>query len=74
MTWCIEAMVSDETLYDEAKAEAGEFFPVEVVDRLLAGESPIRVYRTYRGMTRKQLAEAAESGRWRWAGRPKASS
>ena len=49
----------DEALYDEAKAEGGEFFPAEVVDRLLAGESPIRVYRTYRGMTQKQLAEAA---------------
>lgn len=49
----------DEALYDEARTEGGEFFPVEVVDRLLAGESPIRVYRTYRGMTQKQLAEAA---------------
>ena len=54
-----EAALSDEALYDEAKAESGEFFPAEVVDRLLAGESPIRVYRTYRGMTQKQLAEAA---------------
>ncbi len=54
-----EAALSDEALYDEAKTEGGEFFPAEVVDRLLAGESPIRVYRTYRGMTQKQLAEAA---------------
>lgn len=54
-----EAALSDEALYDEAKAEGGEFFPAEVVDRLLAGESPIRVYRTYRGMTQKHLAEAA---------------
>lgn len=52
-------MLSDEALYDEAKAEGGEFFPAEVVDRLLAGENPIRVYRTYRRMTQKQLAEAA---------------
>ena len=29
------------------------------MDRLLAGENPIRVYRTYRRMTQKQLAEAA---------------
>ena len=49
----------DEALYDEAKAEGGEFFPVEVVDRLLAGENPIRAYRTYRGMTQKELAAAA---------------
>ena len=54
-----QTMPSDGALYDEAKAEGGEFFPAEMVDRLLAGESPIRVYRTYRGMTQKQLAEAA---------------
>ena len=52
-------MLSDEALYDEAKAEGGEFFPAEVVDRLLAGENPIRVYRKYRRLTQKQLAEAA---------------
>ena len=54
-----QAMPSDEALYDEARAEGGEFFPAEVVDRLLAGENPIRVYRNYRRMTQKQLAEAA---------------
>ena len=52
-------MLSDEALYDEAKAGGGEFFPAEVVDRLLAGENPIRVYRTYRRMTQKELAAAA---------------
>ena len=59
MPQAAEAALSDEALYDEAKAEGGEFFPAEVVDRLLAGENPIRVYRTYRRMTQKQLAEAA---------------
>lgn len=54
-----EAALSDEALYDEAKAEGDEFFPADVVDRLLTGENPIRVYRTYRGMTQKQLAVAA---------------
>ena len=53
------AALSDEALYDRAKAEGGEFFPAEIVDRLLAGESPVRVYRKYRGLTQKQLAEAA---------------
>ena len=53
-----DARVSDEELYDRAKAEGGESFPVEVVDRLLAGENPIRVFRTYRGMTQNQLAAA----------------
>ena len=54
-----EAAVSDEALYDRAKAEGGEFFPAEIVDRLLAGERPIGVYRKYRGLTQKQLADAA---------------
>ena len=52
-------MPSDEAFYDEAKAEGGEFFAAEVVNRLLAGENSIRVYRTYRDLTQKQLAEAA---------------
>ena len=53
------AALSDEALYDRAKADGGEFFPAEIVDRLLAGERPVGVYRKYRGLTRKQLAEAA---------------
>ena len=53
------AALSDEALYDRAKAECGELFPAKIVDRLLAGENPVAVYRKYRGLTRKQLAEAA---------------
>lgn len=42
-----------------AKVESGdeELIPSEVVDRLLAGESPIRVWREYRGLTMAKLAE-----------------
>lgn len=54
-----QTLPSDEALYDEAKTDGGEFFPAEVMDRLLAGENPIRVYRTYRRMTQKELAAAA---------------
>jgi len=36
-----------------------ETVPAEVVDRLLAGESPLRVWREHRGMTAAQVAEAA---------------
>ncbi len=54
-----EAVLTDEALYDRARAEGGELFPAEIVDRLLAGENPIRVYRGYRGLTQKQLAETA---------------
>ncbi len=54
-----EAGLSDETLYDRAEAEGGEMFPIELADRLLAGENPVMVYRTYRGMSRTALAETA---------------
>ena len=54
-----EAFMSDEDLYDRAKEEGGESFPADVVDRLLAGENPIRAYRSHRGMTQGELAAAA---------------
>ena len=54
-----EALMSDEELYDRAKAEGGESYPVDVADRLLAGENPIRVYRDHRGMKQGDLAAAA---------------
>ncbi len=34
-----------------------EAIPAAVVDRLLAGESPVRVWREYRGLTAAMLAE-----------------
>ncbi len=54
-----DAAVTDEELYDLAKRAGGESFPAAVVDHLLAGENPIRVYRDHRGLTQKQLADAA---------------
>ena len=54
-----DGAMTDEELYDLAKAAGDESFPVAVVDRLLAGESPVRVYRDHRGLTQKQLADAA---------------
>lgn len=36
-----------------------ELIPSELVDRMLAGESPLRVYRDYRGLTQTALAEAS---------------
>jgi DNA-binding XRE family transcriptional regulator len=35
-----------------------ETFPAEVADRLLAGEHPVRVLRSHRGMTLQQVADA----------------
>ena len=39
----------------ETSGEEG--FPAEVVKRLIDGESPIRVYREYRGLTQVKLSE-----------------
>jgi DNA-binding XRE family transcriptional regulator len=46
--------------YDRAKAHVDqEAVPIAVADALLAGQSPIRVWREYRGLTQEQLAMAA---------------
>jgi DNA-binding XRE family transcriptional regulator len=56
-------MLQDVRDYDMAIAaiERGEeeLIPSEVVYAILDGENPIRVWREYRGLTQKQLAEAA---------------
>ncbi|RAU20087.1 XRE family transcriptional regulator [Paramagnetospirillum kuznetsovii] len=36
-----------------------ELIPHAVADRLMAGQSPVQVYREYRGMTRESLAQTA---------------
>ena len=45
----------------EARIAAGdeELIPLAVVERLMAGEHPVRVWREHRGMTGRALAEAA---------------
>ena len=44
-----------------ARLAAGEeeLVPAAVVDRLLAGESPVRVWREHRGITQSGLARAS---------------
>ena len=54
-----EALLSDVELYDKAKGKGSESFPAEVADRLLAGQNPVLVYRTYRHLTQAELAAAA---------------
>lgn len=53
-------MAADVAAFDEVQralaAGEEEFIPFEMVDRMLAGESPIRVWRQYRGLTLDQLA------------------
>lgn len=55
-------MLADIRAYDEAKARiaAGddEFFPSELLDRLLSGEHPLKIWREYRGLTLAQLGDA----------------
>ncbi len=38
-----------------------ETFPAHVINRIFAGESPIKVYREYRKMTQAELAKKAET-------------
>ena len=57
-----EAELSDEELYDRAMAAGEKSFPIEVADRLLAGENAAKVCRNYRRMTQKNLTEAAGKG------------
>lgn len=56
-------MLEDLASYDEFKRKlaAGEeeFIPSEFVDRMIDGESPIRVWRDFRGLSAKDLAAAA---------------
>ena len=53
--------LSDVRAYDDAKRrlESGEdeLVPAEVVHRILDGENALRVWREYRGLTVKQLAD-----------------
>ena len=55
-------MLQDVRAYDEAKqAMAGgeELVPSQVTYAILDGGNPVRVWRAYRGLTQRQLAEAA---------------
>ena len=51
-----DAALTAEELRDLAAAGDDEFFPFDMVKRLLGGEHPVRVFRTHRKLTRKQLA------------------
>jgi hypothetical protein len=41
------------------RREGEEYVPAEVVNRILSGESPLRVWRQYRGLTLEKLSKAA---------------
>jgi DNA-binding XRE family transcriptional regulator len=50
-------MLEDVAAYDRAIAINEEGIPYEVVKSLVEGENPLKVWRTYRGLTQMQLAE-----------------
>ncbi len=56
--------LADIAVYDEAKrriaAGEDELLPSAMVDRLVAGENPIRVWREHRGLSASRLAERAK--------------
>ncbi len=52
-------LAEDAELARRALRRDEERIPVEVVDRLIERENPVRVWREYRGLSRRQLAERA---------------
>ncbi|MFM7622012.1 MAG: helix-turn-helix domain-containing protein, partial [Alphaproteobacteria bacterium] len=50
-------IAEDKRIYDEAKKRDEEFFPADLIKKIFAGQSPIRVYRTHRGLTQQALAD-----------------
>ncbi|WP_338466545.1 helix-turn-helix transcriptional regulator [Novosphingobium sp. ZN18A2] len=59
--------LADLQAYDRALAQLAngdeELLPAELVKRMLSGESPLRVWREYRGLTQTALAEASSVNR-----------
>jgi DNA-binding XRE family transcriptional regulator len=48
----------------QQRRDAGEeYLPAELVDQIMAGESPLRVWRKYRGLTLESLAGNAGIGK-----------
>ncbi len=48
-----------EKVLADVAAGRDEFVPAEMVDRILAGENKVKVWRTHRGMSGRDLAAAA---------------
>lgn len=59
--------IEDQRAFDQARAELAaddeELVPADVVARLSAGESPLKVWREHRGLTQQALADAAGVGK-----------
>lgn len=55
--------LDDLRVYDETRANAREYYPAELVERLLTKEHPVKIFREYRGMTQEKLAKKADVAR-----------
>ena len=49
-------MLADVKAFDAAMAERGEGVPGHVVDAILDGQSPLRAFREWRGLSQNRLA------------------
>ena len=60
-------MLADVRAYDAAKSRLDrgddEAIPFEIVERRLAGESPVRVWRDHRALTQAELAKVSKVSR-----------
>jgi DNA-binding XRE family transcriptional regulator len=58
--------LADLQAYDRAKAEGGESYPAEVINRIINGENPVKVFREYRGLSGADAARLAGLHRVQW--------
>jgi DNA-binding XRE family transcriptional regulator len=60
-------MLADVKAYDAAKARledgSDELIPLEIIERRLRGEPPLRIWREHRKLTQEQLARKAKLSR-----------
>jgi DNA-binding XRE family transcriptional regulator len=60
-------MLVDVMAYDEAKQRLArgedELIPLELIERRLAGENPMKIWREYRGLTQEALAKRSKVSR-----------
>jgi DNA-binding XRE family transcriptional regulator len=59
--------MTDDMAYDEAKQRLArgedELIPLELIERRLAGENPMKIWREYRGLTQEALAKRSKVSR-----------
>jgi len=60
-------MLADVRAYDAAKSRLDrgedELIPIEITERRLAGESPVRIWRDHRALTQEGLAKVSKVSR-----------